>query len=67
MSTTITIPKNFIHGEELIVVRRSEFEQLQKKASEIDEVMETIRAGEKEIRQGKIKHTKKSISEALNR
>jgi len=65
MSTTITIPRNFSHGDELIVVRRKEYENLQKKATEIDEIMETIKVGEKEIKEGKIKYTKRSISEAL--
>lgn len=67
MQTVITIPKNFIHGDELIVVRRKEYENLQKKATEVDEIMKTIRAGEKEIKERKIKYTKRSISEALRR
>jgi hypothetical protein len=53
MSTTITIPKNFIHGDELIVVRRKDYEGLQKHLSEVRDAMEKIRRGEKEYREGK--------------
>ena len=63
----IAIPKNFTHGDDLLLIRRTEYEKLQKKASEIDEIMETIKAGEKEIASGKVKYTRKSISEALKR
>ena len=63
----IAIPKNFTHGDDLLLIRRTEYEKLQKKASEIDEIMETIKAGEKEIASCKVKYTRKSISEALKR
>jgi len=67
MQTVITIPRNFTHGDDLMLIRRREYEKLQKKALEIDEIMETVKAGEKEIGSGKVKYTKKSISEALKR
>ena len=67
MQTVITIPKNFTHGDELLLIHRREYEELQRKASGIEEIVETIRAGEKEIANGKVKYTKKSISEALKR
>ena len=55
MSTTITIPKQLTHGDELIVIRRKEYEQLQKHLSEVGDALKKIREGEKEFREGKIK------------
>ena len=55
MSTTITIPKHFAHGDELIIIRRKEFEQMQKHLSEVRDALKKIRQGEKEYLEGKIK------------
>jgi len=64
MSTTITIPRNFTHGEELILVRRKDYEGLNKKLSEIKHALKVISAGEREYRQGKIKPIK-SLAELM--
>lgn len=53
MNTTITIPKYVTHGEELLVVRRVEYERLQKHLVEVQDALAKIRQGEKELRTGK--------------
>jgi PHD/YefM family antitoxin component YafN of YafNO toxin-antitoxin module len=53
MGPTLTIPKRMTHGEELLVVRRQEYEQLQKHLSEVRDALAKIRQGEKELREGK--------------
>lgn len=53
MGPTLTIPKSITHGEELLVVRRREYEQLQKHLTEVKDALFKIRQGEKELREGK--------------
>ncbi len=55
MSTTITIPKSVTHGDELIIVRRKEYEGMHKHLKEIEIALTKITRGEKELREGKIK------------
>lgn len=58
MTHTLTIPKNITHGEELVVVRRDEFEALKKHILEITDALFKIRKGEKEFKQGKTRVVK---------
>lgn len=53
MGPVLTIPKKLTHGEELIVVRRREYEELQKHLAEVKDALTKIRHGEKELREGK--------------
>ena len=53
MGYTLTIPRRITHGEELLVVRREEYEQLQKHLVEVKDALAKIRHGEKELQQGK--------------
>lgn len=53
MGNKLTIPKRLTRGEELIVVRRKEFEQLQKRLIELKDALAKIRRGEKELKEGK--------------
>lgn len=53
MGSVLTIPRRLTHGEELIVVRRREYEQLQKHLLEIKDALVKIRRGEKELKEGK--------------
>ena len=53
MQAVITIPKNFIHGDELMVVRRKDYEKMQKHLDEVRDALGKIRRGEKEYREGK--------------
>ncbi|MEK6545392.1 MAG: hypothetical protein AAB257_09265 [Nitrospinota bacterium] len=58
MGVTLTIPKRITCGEELIVVRRREYEQLQKNLDEVKDALVKIRRGEKELKEGKTKVVK---------
>lgn len=51
----VTIPKRLTHGDELIVIRRKEYEQLQKHLEEVRDALLKINQGEKEFKEGKIK------------
>ncbi len=62
MGPTLTIPKQMTHGEELVVVRRREYEQLQKHLIEVSDALFKIRQGEKELKEGKTRAIK-SLSE----
>ena len=53
MAHVLTIPKNLTHGEELIVVTRREYENLQRRLVEIKDALGKIRRGERELKQGK--------------
>lgn len=53
MTTALTIPKRITHGEELIIIRRKEYEQLQEHLAEIRDALSKIRQGEKELKEGK--------------
>lgn len=55
MGATLTIPKRMTRGEELIVVSRQEYEQLQKHLAEVKDALVKIRRGEKELKEGKTK------------
>jgi len=55
MSTTITIPKRVTHRDELVIIRRKEYECLQKHLKEVEDALTKIARGEKELREGKIK------------
>ena len=53
MGCTLTIPKRLTHGDELVVVRRQEYEQMQKHLAEVKDALAKIRQGEKELKEGK--------------
>ena len=53
MRRPLTIPKRITHGEELIVISRQEYEQLQKHLAELKDALAKIRIGEKELKEGK--------------
>ena len=55
MQTTLTISKHLTHGDELIIVRRKEYEKLQKHLAEACDALQKIGRGEKELQNGKIK------------
>ena len=61
MGPILTIPKRITHGEEL-VVRRQEYEWLQKYPVEVKDALFKIRQGEKELKEGKTRVIK-SLSE----
>ncbi len=61
--STITIPKNVTHGDELVVVRRKDYEELHKQLEEVKDAMAKIRRGNKELLQRRTRITTKSLSE----
>lgn len=64
MGPTLTIPKQMTHGEELVVLRRDEYEQLIRHTEETAEALRVIAEGEKAFREGRtIKAS--SLKEAL--
>ena len=58
MGCTLTIPKRLTHGDELVVVRRQEYEQMQKHLAEVKDALAKIRQGEKELKEGKTRAIK---------
>ena len=60
--STITIPKKITKGDELIVVRRYEYEKLRKHLDEVKDAFIKIRKGESELKKGKARVVK-SLSE----
>lgn len=57
----ITIPKRITEGEELIVIRRQEYEQLLKHLTEVKDAFAKIRKGEKELREGRTRVIKSLV------
>ena len=55
MKSMVNIPKNLTHGEDLIVIRKSEYENLRRRFKELTDAVNKIRRGEKELRNGKTK------------
>ena len=53
MRTEMAIPKQVTQGVELIVVRRIEYERLQRHLAEVEDALSKIRRGEHEYRTGK--------------
>ena len=62
MKHTLTIPKQFTHGVELVVISRHEYESLQKHLIEVKDALNKIRKGEKEFKNGQAR-TVRSLSE----
>ena len=54
----VTIPKRITDGEELIVIRRQEYEQMAKHLAEVKDALVKIRKGEKELREGRTRVVK---------
>ena len=55
MKSMVNIPKHLTHGEDLIVIRKSEYEALRRRFKELMDAINKIRRGEKELRNGKTK------------
>ena len=55
MKSMINIPKNLTHGEDLIVIRKSEYEALRRRFKELTDAFNKIKRGEKELKNGKTK------------
>ncbi len=53
MSPTLTIPKKVTKGEDLIIIRRRDYEQLLKNFIQTKDALAKVRRGEKELKRGK--------------
>lgn len=58
MGPVLTIPKKLTHGEELVVVRLQEYQELQKHLLEVKDALAKIRQGERELKEGKARAIK---------
>lgn len=54
----VTIPKRITDGEELIVIRRQEYEHMVKHLAEVKDALVKIKKGEKEFREGRTRVVK---------
>ena len=55
MKSMINIPKNLTQGEDLIVIRKSEYETLRRRYKELTDAFNKIKRGETELKTGKTK------------
>lgn len=53
MGPILTIPKRITHGEELVLLRKDEYERLIHRAEEIAQALRVIADGEKAYREGR--------------
>ena len=63
LMSTITIPKNVTHGDELVIVRRKDYEELHHHLAEVKDALAKIRRGNKELFRRRTRITTKSLSE----
>lgn len=61
--STVTIPSNVTHGDELVVVRRKDYEQLHRELAETRDALAKIRRGNKELLRGRTRVTRRSLAE----
>ena len=62
MKSIVNIPKVLTHGEDLVVIRKSDYEVLQRRLEEYKDAFGKIKRGEAEFKNGKTKVIK-SLSE----
>lgn len=55
MKNFISIPNGLTQGEDLVVIRRSEYKALHQQIGEFKDALGKIKRGEKELRNGKTK------------
>ena len=53
MKSMVNIPRKLTHGDDLVVIRKADYEALYKQVEEYKEVIGKIKWGEKEFRNGK--------------
>ena len=64
MGPVLTVPKRLTHGEELVVLRKDEYERLLRQAGEIADALKIIAEGEQAHREGRAIRAS-SLKEAL--
>ncbi len=55
MKALINIPKGLTHGDDLVVIRKSDYEALHQRLHEFKDALGKIKRGESELRNGKTK------------
>ena len=55
MKTMINIPRRLTHGDDLVVIRKSDYDALKQQIGEFKETVGKIKRGEKEFQNGKTK------------
>lgn len=53
MKSLVNIPKGLTHGEDLIVMRRIDYDNMQRQIEEFKDALGKIKRGEKELQNGK--------------
>ena len=62
MRAVVAVPRRLTQGVELVIVRRDEYERLERHLAEVEDALAKIRRGEQEYQAGKT-HVIKSLSE----
>ena len=55
MKSLINIPHQLTHGDDLVVIRKSDYEALERQVEEFKNVIGKIKRGERELKNGKTK------------
>ena len=55
MKAIVSIPRGLTHGEDLVVIRKSDYNALQRQLEEFKDAFGKIKRGEKEFKEGKTK------------
>ncbi len=55
MKAMINIPHGLTHGDDLVVIRKADYDALNRKIEEFKDVIKKIQRGEKEFKNGKTK------------
>ena len=53
MKSIVNISKSLTHGEELIIIRKSDFDALRRRFKELTDAFHKIKKGESELKNGK--------------
>ena len=53
MKSLISIPHGLTHGDDLVVLRKTDYDALQRKITEFKDALGKIKRGEKEYRNGR--------------
>ena len=55
MKAMVNIPSGLSHGEDLVVIRKADYEALQQRIEEFKDALAKIKRGEKDFKNGKTK------------
>ena len=55
MKSMINIPRRLTHGDDLVVIRKADYDALERQIEEYKEAIGKIKRGERELKNGKTK------------